>query len=643
MQYIEAIEITAVAKSSTWQSGTLLQLFTDKDIQRTGMQSVADAVRRFAGVKVLDTGGLGGIKTISVRGFGSQHTGVSYDGIMVVDAQTGQIDIGRFSIENLAMLSLVIGQPDDIFKPATYFASAGVLDIKTTSPNFGKKKYTGQFRVKTGSFGYLNPSLFFAHKLNSEWSVSVNGEWQRSDGKYPYTFNNGSIEEKRKRNNNDTDIYRAELNIYGNMKKAGSLKIKLNYFDSEKGLPKRAISGNDISRERLWNKDFLSQAVYENKLNDKISLQGLAKFSRNYNKYTDKDIKYESTGKYPLHKFTQFEYYISGGVKYQPVDALTFSLSQDYTRSALNLHFSGEEEEEGNTYFNRNKAYRNTSLTALSAQFKNDIITATATILGGYYGEDVQKGEKPDNKKKLSPALSVSYKPFDFDLRFRASYKDIYRVPTINDMYYAQTGNLGLKPESTKQYNIGVSWIAELNSVFRFLNLSVDGYYNKVKDKIVITSPSMFVFSMINVDNTTTIKGIDVSALSEISVSEGFDLHISGNYSYQDAKEDETKQQIPYIPKHSGSVNISLENPWLNISYGFVASSEYYTFLYQQRSTRVDSYSDHNISVNKSFAFGDTGLRIQADLLNLSGKTYEVLKGYPMVGRSFRISMQLSF
>lgn len=91
---------------------------------------VSDAVKHFAGVTVKDYGGIGGLKTVSLRSLGAQHTTVSYDGIAVTDCQTGQVDIGRFSLENVDRLMLSNGQNDQIFQPARLFASAGVLNIR---------------------------------------------------------------------------------------------------------------------------------------------------------------------------------------------------------------------------------------------------------------------------------------------------------------------------------------------------------------------------------------------------------------------------------------------------------------------------------------------------------------------------------
>lgn len=45
---------------------------------------------------------------------------MGYDGIAVTDCQTGQVDIGRFSLENVDRLMLSNGQSDQIFQPARF-------------------------------------------------------------------------------------------------------------------------------------------------------------------------------------------------------------------------------------------------------------------------------------------------------------------------------------------------------------------------------------------------------------------------------------------------------------------------------------------------------------------------------------------
>ena len=57
---------------------------------------------------------------------------------------------------------------------------------------------------------------------------------------------------------------------------------------------------------------------------------------------------------------------------------------------------------------------------------------------------------------RWTPALSVAYSLGDLTLR--AWYKKIFRAPTLNDLYYTQVGNRNLKPEYTKQLNVGAEY-----------------------------------------------------------------------------------------------------------------------------------------------------------------------------------------
>ena len=66
---------------------------------------------------------------------------------------------------------------------------------------------------------------------------------------------------------------------------------------------------------------------------------------------------------------------------------------------------------------------------------------ATAHLLYTHTFESVLQGEVADNRSKLSPYLSLSVKPFaENDFRVRAFYKNSFRLPTFNDLYYPAVG-----------------------------------------------------------------------------------------------------------------------------------------------------------------------------------------------------------
>ena len=190
---IPEITVTEHYSNNEVRSTAPLQILSSKGIEQLNVMQISDAVKFFSGVTVKDYGGIGGLKTVSVRSLGANHTAVSYDGITLTDAQTGQIDLGRFSLENVDMISLNNGQSDNIFQPARLFASSSVLNIQTLPPLFiNNKNLNGKVSMKFGSFGLLNPSMWLEGKISTKISATFSGEWLSANGKYPYILHYGT-------------------------------------------------------------------------------------------------------------------------------------------------------------------------------------------------------------------------------------------------------------------------------------------------------------------------------------------------------------------------------------------------------------------------------------------------------------------
>lgn len=65
------------------------QVFSKEELKSLNVLQVSDAVKHFAGVTVKDYGGIGGLKTVSLRSLGAEHTAVGYDGITISDCPDG--------------------------------------------------------------------------------------------------------------------------------------------------------------------------------------------------------------------------------------------------------------------------------------------------------------------------------------------------------------------------------------------------------------------------------------------------------------------------------------------------------------------------------------------------------------------------
>ena len=126
------------------------QSLSGKQLKSLSSNSVADALRYFSGVQVKDYGGVGGLKTINIRSMGSQHVGVFYDGMQIGNAQNGTVDLGKFSMDNMEVLSVYNGQKSTTFQTAKDFASASALYMVSRRPVFENKDYNLTFKLKGG-------------------------------------------------------------------------------------------------------------------------------------------------------------------------------------------------------------------------------------------------------------------------------------------------------------------------------------------------------------------------------------------------------------------------------------------------------------------------------------------------------------
>lgn len=261
---IEKVTVTARRMPNKVTSTVPVQTMSKQDISQLGIQNMADAVRRFAGVDVKDYGGIGGLKTVSIRNMGAAHTAVSYDGVAVSNCQAGQIDIGRFSLDNVSILSLSIGQSEDLLQSARLYASAGVLNIETEKPHFeGNRTSAFLARVRGGSFGYVAPSVRWWQKLGERTRLSVDVGYMRADGNYPFTLVNGKYVTREKRNNSQVESWQGEATLYHTFKDGGELDVKGYYYYSARELPGGVTLYNPISDEKLWDENFFTQARYK--------------------------------------------------------------------------------------------------------------------------------------------------------------------------------------------------------------------------------------------------------------------------------------------------------------------------------------------------------------------------------------------
>lgn len=621
-------------------SGKPIQLMTHDELELLGLVNLADAVKRFAGANVKDYGGIGGMKTVSVRSLGAHHTAVSYDGLTISNTQAGQIDIGRYQTDNIKELSLAMGEEADMMQSARHRASAGVLSITTERPDFSEKTTRWRFAVRGGSFGQVSPSLRFGQKIGQRTALTLNGSMMRADGCYPFTLVNGTLRTNEKRYNSDITAWQGEANLYNTLPDNSQLDVKAYWYRSERGLPGAVILYNDKSDERLWDEDFFTQAIYKKQLGSQWQLQARLKYVHSWNCYEDTDVKYAGGKMRDVAR--QNEFYASATVGWTPITGLMVALAQDVAFNDLRSNITISDNLTDPPY-----PKRTTSLTALSARYEWQRLQLNTGIVATYATERVKAGRQPDDRKKLSPTASVALRLLPNEALYaRLMYKSTFRMPTFNDLYYIRMGNTGLRPENAHEYNLGLSWSGQPARWMKYLTVTVDAYFNDVTDKIV-AFPSTYVWKMSNFGKVH-ILGIDATMATELPLGPRLSLLLTAAYTWQKA-EDKEKQspsygrQLPYTPRQSGSASLMLRTPWVNVGYNMLSQGTRWSSAQTTPQYKLKAYTEHNITLSHEFALRSYRLNVHASVNNLTDKQYEIIKYYPMPGRSWMAGISIHY
>ncbi|MBQ1583941.1 MAG: TonB-dependent receptor [Muribaculaceae bacterium] len=642
---LEGVTVTESQRRHTLTSTAPLHLLDRRDMLSMGITDMADALHRLPGITLRDYGGAGGMKTVSVRGFGAKHTGVSYDGVMLSECQSGEIDLSRYSLDNVDHLSLTIGDNDDIFIPARQSSTPAVLNIETLRMRTDDTRPHLTAQVKQGSFGLISPFVRYEQNLSNRFAFSLVGEYTYADNDYPYSIQNGNETVSDRRSNSRMNSWHGELNFLYQTNRVSRLSGKLYYYDNDRQLPGQVHYYTNLSGEALRDRNAFGQLLYQTRWDDKLSLKWLAKYNWAESVYRDRMMQ----GGVNDASYWQREVYSSAVLLYTPDERWAMDYSMDYAFNNLN----------GSSWRTLvGKPYRHTMLQSATAKYQSRRLKVIVRLLLSLYlngqsempattRQDVQQNSA-DNMQRLSPSLSVSYKLLaDQDLYVRASYKNIFRSPTFNESYYYHYGSTNLKPESTDQLNVGVTYTAPL-SRRNMLTVTLDGYYNHVKDMIVAVPQNMFVWTCVNLDKVRS-YGLDATMRASRQVAEGHQVAVAGSYSYQRVEDrnnpDATTYgyQVAYMPRHQGSLSVSYENPWVNVSLHGTSVSSRWPNNNHYEGTLIAGYTDCGATLWRQFRWHRHQLEARFDLKNVFDKHYEIVANYPMPGRNYQISINYKF
>ena len=598
-------------------------------MQATGTLQVSDVLKYFSGATVKDYGGVGGLKTVSVRGLGASHTAVAYDGIIITDNQTGQIDLGKFSGSQAESVRMVSGPDNDMLQPAALAAQAAVISVNTRRPDLENCNSKSSAQLKYGSFNTLSAQSESAFKAGKKNDVSLKGEWLKTDGDYPYTQSNGASSSQMRRENSDVQRLRIEGALFSGLSENTTLTTRAYWFQSQQGLPANILYNENAARERLWNRNGFVQSTLTSSISRRLTLRFNAKYGITYTRYLDPKVS-NTQGKTD-NRYTEQEGYLSGIALNRITDFLSASFGVDGRLS--NLDGNGTQQAQPTRY---------TVNSTTAIKYASERLTLTGRLNHVVTKEKTKLRQAAESYNHLSPTAGINWLAWPAaGMHLRASYSNTFRLPTFNDLYFEQIGRRDLKPEQASVTSAGIIIENEASGIW--YSVYADAYNSDVKDRIMaVPGKNTAVWMMKNIGLVTT-HGLE-TGLELRSLQGSIRPALLVSYTYQrsmdktDSNGTTWNHQLPYTPRHSASAVTWIETPYVNASCNLLYSGEYYCNGYNGPEYRMPSYYEIGCSVWREFRIRSIELSLKAECINLTDSRYELVRNYPMPGRQVRIS-----
>ncbi len=624
----ELYEVTVTSKVPVRTIATS-QTLSGADLQALSTTSVADALKYFAGVQIKDYGGLGGLKTINVRSLGAQHVGVYVDGIRLTNAQNGTVDLGKFSLSSMETVSLYNANKLDYCQSASEYASGATVYLQTKRPTHDSL-----------SVQLRNASFFtWMAKVNGQfswrgWQGFVDGEYCSSRGNYPFRYHSEYEDTVGRRANSDIRYGRVEAALF-----RGGFSSHVYYYDSERGCPGgivRRLSDKYTNVGREWDRDFFVQASYQEQPLKWLRYKANAKYANEYLRYNTKYPENQNTARVDNH-YRQQDAYGALCAAFMPWSWLSLSSSYDIRYSIMKADLKRFED-----------VKRVDQKLVFAAQASWNGLQAAASALHQRYSDwtFVQAGAA-DPIDMWTPAVSLAYT--FCGITVRGWYKEIFRAPTLNDLYYTQVGNRNLKPEDTKQLNLGVEYHYSLppspsKGRGGSVEVQADAYINKIENRIVcLPLKGTYTWSMMNYGETFC-RGLNATLKGHYMMKQWhFSLLSSITWQRDVDRTDPTDEDMynkPICYSPTFSTGLTGIVGWRTLQF-----TTSYLYVGERMWSKADPEDIlepyHNVDMKLSYThnIGKTSLGLCMEVCDVLDIQYEHLPRYPMPGRNYKLTL----
>ncbi len=554
--------------------------------------------------------GVGGLAMVALRGGGSVHTAVVWNGINIQSPMNGGVNLSHLPVVLFNNISVQHGGIGTIYGSG---AVSGVVVLESgsilaqtnsikTGFLFGQGNTRGAMaRVKIG-----NPMLAL--------SLKYNGAWADNDFEFINTYRYGSPRERI------TNAQAKQNNLLVDAAARISSKTLWNLSGwatiSNKNIQTLMSSSQPSQANQVDSSFAISSNLSHNF--DNLSIRLRSAFVYTKNRFSDPASNIFSLNRcsqlineLEVKKTVNLNHELIAGLGYTH----DMASSDSYTTKGL-----------------RNRVLGYASL--ITRFFNNRL------ILVGSVRNEMVDGD-------FIPVVLSGGAEFHLDKLFKlkATSSTNYRLPTLNDLYWASTtyasGNPNLKPENGwnadfgLDFNYSVAWFQ--------LYISNTIFYSELNDWIVWL-PDSQDNGRWKPNNLNRGKSHGVESFLRVTTLAGlfrFRTDLSYTYTNSEMFDSDSYSGKPmiYIPKHRIGANISLLHRGYSLIYNHSFSSE-------RNTDELNKLPPHNvgdITLGYTFSCFKSEVAVSLGINNVWNEKYQLMRNYAMPLRNYFVRFTIEF
>jgi vitamin B12 transporter len=547
-------------------------------IEKMNVNFVADVLRQIPDIDLIQNGGPGQTATVLLRGGNSTQTLVMIDGVKVKSTTFGSYDFSGLMAGDIERIEIVKGPQSTLYGSE---AMSGVINIITKK---GKGETKVDATIEAGSFS------------TSKSSLSVSGGGEKTDylltGSSLYTDGISAAKQGTER-----DGYR-NSSVFGKfgLKPAENLELEFTgkyYHD----------------RAELDDYDFLARQPVDN---------------LNYVQHGDHSIV---SGKGKLYLFNMWEQILTVSSVLDSLrgrdPVVTFNnynikTELDTVDWQNNLYLSDLSTLTAGIETQREKG-ENTGNFATSLYHDAWYLSDRAKLLQGalILNAGVRHDATQISGSKTTYRAGALYDIQSAGLKIKGNYGTGFRAPSFNELFFPFYGNLTLRPEESKGWDIGLEKAFLDNKAVAAIT-----YFDQKYSNLIESDPNP-PFTAVNIARAE-IKGVETS----VTVHPTDTVTVKAGQTYLDARDKDTGMRLTLRPveKYTLATVYSADKISVTVSYVFVGER-----FDAQAQRNLMSYNLVNVSGNYTLS---KTLTLFARIDNVFNVNYEESGGYGTPGLS---------